>query len=630
MDFDFITLAIAAFVVVVLTGAFLTCIYKKPETASHMLVINGLRGVRVTRTGAFVKPIIDTVEELATSDKIIYIERTGEEGANGEDKRGLSCQDGVRVDLKVGFYISLPQKEDQIKALISQIEVKTLNNLEALTNYLHSKFSEILKDSVAKYDYETLLTSRDVFKEEVKRGLTGHLSGLLLEDVAIDEIHHSKLESHDATNINDAAGIRKITEITEAKRVETASLSAKAATEIKEQTEGAKTAQDRIEQQEEAEREQLKRNKNEETNKTAREKARLEQEAEQEKSLRAVSQNKEKVSKELESKGVLAEESAKVERRAKLAQIDTQSAAEQHKQREQIKIANAEGEASIAEEKAKLETARVVAERVDVERDTEAQNQSTLDLIANKTAERLKVQRVGEAEATAKAEATAVEIAAETKLQVTEKEVKAKAAQAQGDTIVSEESKKQMLAQAEGQQAVEAAEGLAKAEVTKAEGLAKAEVTKAEGLAEADVEKARREVMDVDPEIREHEVRLLQIQNSLTVELEKIIRGSEATIAQSNALSNAYQNADIKLVGSNGDFADRFLSGVEQREVASLKPIVGNLVSKYADENEDVLQDVLSSLSENQGSAKDMLVMELLKKVSGNSDISELISGLRK
>ncbi len=627
---DLFTLALGALVIVVVIAITLTLIYKKPSSASKMLVILGLRGLRVTKTGDFIKPVLDTVQELDTHDKILHIERVGCAGAENDEKRGLSCDCGVRVDLKVGFYLSVPQKEEDIIKLVSQIEVGILNDEKALTRFLGAKLNEILKDAVAQSEYEELIEDRASFKKKVMEGLTGKLSGLVLNDVAIDDIRHSHIDSHDPQNINDAKGIEKITKITAKKNAETARLNAEAETEIKKQTELAETAQKRIEQQENMTREQLKRQEAAEIDKTTRDRERLSQEAEQEKTLRDIQQNEASEKMKLESEAMLAEEAAAVTRRTKIANIDADSAAEKHEQEQQVQIAEVRGQAKIADEKAKLDTAKVIAQRVDVERETEAQQQATKDLVAEKTAERLKVERVGESEATAQAKAREREIEAETDLTVSEKKVKSQAAEAQGKTIVAEEQKKQQVAIAEGRQAELAADGLAKAEVEASQGKAEAEVLEAKGVAEAKVEEARRNVMDVAPEIRDHEIRLLEIANNLQVRLAEVESNENIQVEQARAMADSYRGADIKLVGSNADFADRFLTNTEKKEIASLQPIVGNLVKKYDGNDADLAEDLKTMLSGGEGSSSDIVATLLAQQLLGGQGLGSLLGKIAK
>src|SRR5678809_1271617 len=57
------------------------------------------------------------------------------------------------------------------------------------------------------------------FRDQIQATIGKDLDGFLLQDVAIDYIEQTPLDQHDPSNVLDAEGIKKITEITQRERV---------------------------------------------------------------------------------------------------------------------------------------------------------------------------------------------------------------------------------------------------------------------------------------------------------------------------------------------------------------------------------------------------------------------------
>ena len=84
----------------------LTC-YRKVEKGRALVRTGGSR-TKVILNGGFVVPIIHRAEFIDISVKRIEIDRTG--------KNGLICQDNIRADIKVVFFVRINNVEaDMLK-----------------------------------------------------------------------------------------------------------------------------------------------------------------------------------------------------------------------------------------------------------------------------------------------------------------------------------------------------------------------------------------------------------------------------------------------------------------------------------------------------------------------------------
>ena len=90
-----------------------------------------------------------------------------------------------------------------------------------LQELFNAKFSEALKTVGKQLDFVDLYTKRDEFRDRIIQVIGTDLNGYSLEDAAIDYLEQTPMDQLDPTNILDAQGIRKITELTAIEHVRT-------------------------------------------------------------------------------------------------------------------------------------------------------------------------------------------------------------------------------------------------------------------------------------------------------------------------------------------------------------------------------------------------------------------------
>jgi uncharacterized membrane protein YqiK len=214
MSWTFIltVIGIAAFALLLIV-AIIAKFYQTVEQGQAM-IINTMRAEpEVTFTGKIVIPILHRKEVMDISLKTIDIERFG--------KEGLICQDNIRADIKVKFFVRVNKSSEDVLRVAQAIGCERASHQETLENLFQAKFSEALKTVGKGLNFIDLYQARERFRDEIIRQIGEDLSGYHLEDAAIDYIEQTPLEKLDPHNILDAQGIKKITELTAEENIRT-------------------------------------------------------------------------------------------------------------------------------------------------------------------------------------------------------------------------------------------------------------------------------------------------------------------------------------------------------------------------------------------------------------------------
>jgi uncharacterized membrane protein YqiK len=147
------------------------------------------------------------------SVKTIDITRTGNEG--------LICQDNIRADIRISFFVRVNKTTEDVIKVAQAIGTARASDKETLRELFNAKFSEALKTVGKQLDFTDLYTKRDEFRDRIIQVIGTDLNGYSLEDAAINYLEQTPLAQLDSTNILDAQGIRKITELTAVEHVHT-------------------------------------------------------------------------------------------------------------------------------------------------------------------------------------------------------------------------------------------------------------------------------------------------------------------------------------------------------------------------------------------------------------------------
>ncbi len=235
-------LIVVGIIVFLLFGvlALLARFYRQVDQG-RALVINTMRAEPVVAfTGSIVYPIINRAETMDLSVKTVEIDRRG--------KEGLICNDNIRADINVTFFVRVNKTVDDVLKVAQSIGCARASDAEALKELFTAKFAEALKTVGKHFNFEELYTKRDEFKDKIIEVIGKDLNGFVLDDAAIDYLEQTPLELLDKDNIMDAEGIRKITDLTVIQNVKTNELRQKERMEIGSQNLSADEALFRFEQ----------------------------------------------------------------------------------------------------------------------------------------------------------------------------------------------------------------------------------------------------------------------------------------------------------------------------------------------------------------------------------------------
>ena len=554
--------------------------YIKVDQGTALIVNDMSHSPKVHFTGALVYPIINKKELMKVSLITLEVDRRG--------KDGLICADNMRADITVAFYLRVNETPEDVLKVAKSIGADRASDKDAVNQLFNAKFSEALKTVGKQIEFVNLFENRQEFREKIIEVIGDDLNGYILEDVAIDYLEQTPKSSLDPTNILDAEGIRKITELTAMQNVQTNDLERDEELAIK------KKNVETVEAMLELERQQS------------------DAEAKQEREIATIRAREEAETKKVQEEERLKAEGTSIQVNQDLAvQTENQQreieVAEQNRQRavaiEQEKVTRARDleivsrerevdlqriEAEKAIEVEKKEIANVIRERVVVDKTVAVEEERIKEVREVSEADREKQTKVLAAEAKAEEEkikqvkaAEAEEISAKHKaIEITT------LAQADLEAVAKEADAKKKMA--EGVQAERAAPGLAEAKVQEAradalekEGFAEANVIKAKGDAEADAllgtGRAGAEVTreqfkaeadglvdkfdamnNMSDQARDHEEYRMGLEVALKEALATIEAGKEISKENASVLATALQKAKIDIVGGEDHFFDNF------------------------------------------------------------------------
>ncbi|MCH7989710.1 MAG: flotillin family protein, partial [Planctomycetes bacterium] len=566
--------------------------YRKvgPEEA---IVRSGQGGLRVvTGNGMFVIPILHRCEQMDLSVKRIEISRRGEEG--------LICQDNIRADIEVAFFVRVNNQTQDIKTVAEILGCKRASDQKALVELFDAKFSEALKTVGKRFDFVELYNERDKFKEAILAIIGTDLNGYVLDDCAIDYLEQTALELLNPNNILDAEGIKKITDLTAKEHVLANDIIREKEKVIKKQdVEAAEAIYELEKQRVEAEQKQ----KREIATVTAREEAEAARVQEEERlkaeRARIVTEEEIQVAEENKDRQIIVALKNKQRTDAvETERVEKDRMLEVTERNRVVGLADIEKEKMIETEKRNIQ--EVIRERVMVERAVVEEQQRIIDTEEFAGADRQKQVAVTLAEKEAQ-EALVKEVkAADAQKQAAELAAEQVVIEAEAERSAAEKETDAKKMLAEALTAEEAALGLAEAQVTEAKAVAlekegtaeatvlqrmavaeakgqeaKAVAVEKEGTAEANVMQLKfgAEAQGIEDKAnamklfdgvgREHEEFKLRLNKDKDIEIAAIQAQREIAEAQSQIVGQALKTARIDIVGGETTFFDKIVGSIK-------------------------------------------------------------------
>ncbi len=599
-------IVVLIFIIMMVMLLMLKAFYFKVEQGTA-LIINGVNKIAVRFDGGFVWPVINKKELMRISLITLEVDRRG--------KEGLICADNMRADITVAFYLRVNETEEDVLKVAKSVGVDRASDKVAVNELFNAKFSEALKTVGKQIDFVKLFENRSEFRDKIVQEIGNDLNGYVLEDVAIDYLEQTPKSSLDSSNILDAEGIKKITQLTASQNVITNELerdeelavkkknveTAEAMLELERQQADAEAKQKReiasviareTAETRKIEEEERKRSETavimvEQDLAVQRENQQREIEVAEQNRLRAVVIEQEKVTRARDLEIVSRE------REVDLQRIEAERAIELEKK----EIANAIRERIAVDKTVAQEEERIKEVREVSEADRAKQ---TRVLAAEAEAEEAKVRQVKKAEAeelASKHKALEITTLATANLEAAAKEAEAKIKLAEG--IKAEESA-HGFAEAAIQEAKAGSlekEGLAKANVIKATGQAQAQSEREIGLADAEVIAARGESKArAEREIGLADAEIIAARGASTAQAEREVGLAKAEVTREHFKAEADGLVEkFNAMGSMSKDArehEEFRMGLEtalQEAMASIE--AGKEIAK---ENAEVLATALS------------------------------------
>jgi len=420
-------------------AALFRAFYIKVEQGTALIVNDMSATPKVHFTGALVYPILHKKELMRISLITLEVDRRGSDG--------LICLDNMRADISVAFYLRVNETAEDVLKVAKSIGASRASDKDAVNELFAAKFSEALKTVGKQVEFVSLFENRQDFREKIIEVIGDDLNGYVLEDVAIDYLEQTPKSALDPSNILDAEGIKKITELTATQNVRTNELEKDEELAIK------KKNVTTIEAMLELERQQK------------------DAEARQQREILSI-----QAREEAETRKIQEEERRKAEQTH--IQVVQDLAVQTENQKREVEVE-------------KKEIANVIRERTMVDKTVAVEEERINEVREVSEADRAKQVQVLAAEAQAEEDkvkevmaAKALEVSAQHKATEITVLADARLAEANRDS----DAKKVL---AEGVKAEEAAMGLSEAEVMRAKGTAEASATTEVGLAKADITKAQ-------------------------------------------------------------------------------------------------------------------------------------------
>ncbi len=492
-----LAVGIALFVIILMfVVAVVAKFYQKVEQGRAMIVNTMRAEPEVTFTGRLVIPVLHKRETMDISLKTIEIERAG--------KEGLICKDNIRADIKVKFFVRVNKTAGDVLKVAQNIGCARASNQETLENLFSAKFSEALKTVGKALDFVELYQARDRFRDDIIAQIGDDLSGYVLEDAAIDFLEQTPLESLDPHNILDAQGIRKITELTAEENVQTNEFRRNEEMRIKKKDVETAEAVMELERQEEHAQANQQREIASTRSREDAEAAKVASEERMKAELariaadQAIAVQNENLKRETEvaeknRERAVAIEEEKVIRARELETVDRER---------EVALQRIEAEKAVEVQKKAI--ADVVRERIVVDRTVAEQEEEIKNVRVLSDAERSKKSAIVLAEGQAEEKF----IAEVKQAQAQEQQAKHKANEeltlADAKLAVAGKAAEAKKREAEGQEALAAADGLAQAKVA----IAKADALEKEGLVAAKVKQVDADAIRAQGEAQAEALRL--------------------------------------------------------------------------------------------------------------------------
>ncbi|CAA6825757.1 MAG: Inner membrane protein YqiK [uncultured Sulfurovum sp.] len=418
--------ALGVVLLVLILGIMFVRLYKK-TTKEKAFIRTGLGGAKVILDGgSIILPMVhdQTIINLNTLKLVV----------TRQNEQSLITSDKLKVDVIVEFFVRVKRDEDSISRAAATLGSKTLRP-EDLKNLIEGKLVDAIRSVASRTTMESLHVERKDFVQQVSNTVAEDLdaNGLELESVSLTSLDQTHIKYFNENNAFDAQGLRKVAEITEAKRKERIDIEEETKVQIELKKLEAEKKILTIREEEALARASQESN-------TRIDRSKQSKEAEESEILNAKSVAFANIQKDKE----IQEREILKTRKLETDKIQKEEALKLAQQEKEIKISEKSSAVAMADAKANLEKAKEVTtqEAVTTARETEIANR-------DKSLALIKAMQVAEEEAVGK------KLLAQAEKEAAEDKADARKIGAHGEAesikIISDAKAKEHAVEAEGQ-----------------------------------------------------------------------------------------------------------------------------------------------------------------------------------
>lgn len=178
--------------------------YRRVGPGEALVVERAGARTRVCFGGGLVLPRVEKAEVLDLSARRVVVERRG--------RQGLSCRDGIRVDVRATFLVKVERSEEAVLRVAREVGCGRANREGEVQGLFEERFACVLASAASTFNFDELVGDRGLFIEHVMMEVGNELLGFKLEKVSLGKLEQTPLDQLDPTNVLDARGILTLTE----------------------------------------------------------------------------------------------------------------------------------------------------------------------------------------------------------------------------------------------------------------------------------------------------------------------------------------------------------------------------------------------------------------------------------
>ncbi|MET0404160.1 MAG: SPFH domain-containing protein [Cystobacter sp.] len=178
--------------------------YRRVGADEALVLLRGGEPTRVCRERGWGWPLLYQTRVLDLSVRKVLVERRG--------RRGLSCRDGIRVDVRATFLVGVPRTEAAVLRVAREVGCERARQPGAVQALLEERLAGGLAHSVGTFNFDELVADRSLFIDHVGVEVGDDLWGFRLERLSLGRLEQTPLDQLDPTNEQDARGIQTLSE----------------------------------------------------------------------------------------------------------------------------------------------------------------------------------------------------------------------------------------------------------------------------------------------------------------------------------------------------------------------------------------------------------------------------------